>query len=204
MTPRSCTRAARVEMARRVSAATVAALVLALVPLACTRVQPVVSPQAWDEHGDSGPLRVHGARDGAPGPRIYRALARRPELRELLREQGEPDTLEVIGGRWQPKRVVLDYRRRSVGRPRRIYLEATSDGFVASAPQSLSPRRRAGGSERPRTITGTRDAEAATPPLADQQTPTPTAAQQLECPIDRQRPDCRAYCTVAATHEWCR
>jgi hypothetical protein len=183
----------------------VLALAITLMPLACARVQQVVAPQAWDENADSGPLRVHGARDDAPGPRIYRALGRRPELRTLLREQGEPDTLEVIGGRWQPKRVVLEYRRRSAGKPRRIYQEATSDGFIASAPQALSPRRRTAGSDRSRPVIDARETtEAASSAPTDTVSPAPTAAQELECPIDRQRPDCRAYCTVAATHEWCR
>jgi hypothetical protein len=105
----------------------------------------------------------------------------------VLRREGQPDTVEVVGSRYKPKQILLTYTRRGAGRPRRIVLDSANDGFVARAPEPLAtpaPKSRRGrGSAKSRT---------------------PTARQQLECPIDATRSDCRALCKGGAAYEWCR
>jgi hypothetical protein len=167
--------------------------VLALLVLVggCASVRPVVKPGPWDRHADSGPLRVFGADPQSPGQQVFQALLLEPSLRGPLQREGQPDTLEVVGSRWKPKRIVLDYTRRGAGRPRRIVLDSTDEGWVARAPEPLavpapaSPRVRAPAKRRKSAAVA------------------PTAQQQLECPIDSARSDCRTFCRPGATYEWC-
>jgi hypothetical protein len=154
-------------------------------------------------YGNAGPLKVYGAHKTAAGQRIYRSLRHEPELRAFFDEQGEPDTIEVVGARWEPKRLVLTYRRDDAGRPRRIELDPSNDGYVAQTPELLRSERvvrhEEPQTEQPEPARRSRNATqtVVAPPPA-------TAVQRLECPIDRRRADCRALCVAGATHEWCR
>ena len=184
-------------MTRR--AAAIALLAIATTVAGCTPRFGASRP--WDAYANEGRLRVYGAPRDAAGPRVYRALASRRELRGVLDPDREPDTLEVTRPRGGDARIVLTYSRRSAGRPRRIVLESRNDRFVAAAPQPRRGARTAsrrgspdGADADESTVTG-----AAVPPSGE-----PTRAQALECPIDRQRADCRAYCGADATYEWCR
>src|SRR4030095_12150996 len=97
---------------------------------------------------------------------------------------GEPDAIEVLGGRYQPKDIALVYKRTG----RRIVVESTSDGWVARAPEALPGARRSTRQAR---------AQEAPPPGP------PTTAQALECPIDPMRPDCQALCAAEAEYQEC-
>jgi hypothetical protein len=161
--------------------------VLVLVLSGCTQLAPVFKPASWDNYGDSGPLAVRGAARDAPGPTIVRALRLEPKLTPVLDRYGEPDTVQVNGGRYQSKQLVLVYRRPA----QRIVVERAADGWVARAPELLPSRSRRATARVP--------AHAGEAPA-----PLPTMAQSLECPIDPSRPDCQALCASGATHEWCR
>ena len=185
-------------------------MLLASVLAGCMYVRPALQPGPWDLYGNSGPLKVYGAPRSAPGPRIVRALRDEPAIRDLLERQGEPDTVEVVGDRLDPKRLVLTYHRPDVGRPRRIVLVPTNGGYVARAPELLrSPRAVARRDESRATAAATvaapPDADGArAPAVAEVPAAAPTAVQRLECPIDRDRADCRAFCVAGATWDWCR
>jgi hypothetical protein len=166
-----------------------AMLALVVLVAGCATVRPVVQPGPWDRHGDSGPLKVHGAEPTSPGQQVFQALLRQPALEPLLKREGQPDTLEVVGSRWKPKQITLTYTRKGAGRPRRIVLDSTNEGFVARAPEPLAtptPAAKRGRGPKPSRV------------------PKPTAQQQLECPIDAARSDCQALCRGGARHEWCR
>jgi len=177
--------------AQRLLASSAVALALA----GCTHVGPALQPKPWDMYGGAGQLRVYGAPRTAPGPRIFRALQREPTLARLLDEQGEPDSVEVIGDRLDPKRVVLTYRRDDAAPPRRIVLEPTRQGYVAGAPEVRRTERVV----RREEIPAPQQHETAAP-CKDC---APTAMQRLECPIDRRRSECRAFCVPGASYEWC-
>jgi hypothetical protein len=176
--------------------------ILALVALvgACA----VIQPKPWDRNPDSGPLQVFGADPTSPGQQVFQALLREPSLESLLTREGEPDTLEVLGTRRNPKQILLMYTRKGAGRPRRIVLDSAEDGFIARVPEPLAtpapaPKR----ARRPARPRKTREPAAvrANEPSGE---PTPTARQQLECPIDSTRADCQALCRGGAAYEWCR
>jgi hypothetical protein len=120
----------------------------------------------------------------------------------LLEREGQPDTLEVVGGRFKQKQIVLTYTRKGAGRRRRIVLDSTDKGFVARAPEPLPtpPKKRGRGSAR----APKKEQPAAVRESAPSAAATPTARQQLECPIDAARADCQALCKGGAAHEWCR
>jgi hypothetical protein len=179
---------------------------LALVVLVggCATVRPVVQPKPWDRHADSGPLQVFGADPTSPGQQVFQALLREPSLEALLRREGQPDTLEVVGRRWKPKQILLTYTRRGAGRPHRIVLDSANNGFVARAPEPLATPTPAA-----RVRVPARSRKKVQEPTAVRENepsgaPTPTARQQLECPIDATRSDCRALCRPGAPYEWCR
>ena len=159
--------------------------VLVLVLSGCASVDPVFHPDPWDHYGDAGPLAVRGAGRSDPGPTIVQALRREPKLAPVFNRYGEPDSVEVLGSRYQSKDIVLLYKRSGD----RILVERSDDGWVARAPETLPGRTR-------RVSTPARTA--ATAPPAN-----PTMAQSLECPIDPSRADCRALCSSGITHEWC-
>ena len=218
----------------------------------CSATRPLTSPQPWDKHGGEV-LPVRGASPGSPGQVIYRTLRDDPSLRRTLDRQGEPDTLEVQGGRLSPKTIILRYTRPSIGTPQVIVLAPSGDGFVVRGPVAIGPshavRRRASRgrpSVPPETGAGTsepvereengavredghrrnggaaRDGDGArdggavrasdrVPDAGDgggsverrSRSPQPSAEQALGCPIDPSRPDCQAFCTPGADHEWC-
>lgn len=179
---------------------------LALVVLvgACASMRPVVNPGPWDRHGDSGALKVFGADAASPGQQLFQALLGEPSVAPLLKREGQPDTLEVVGSRYKPKQILLTYTRKGAGKPRRIVLDSTNDGFVARPTEPLAtptPAKRGRGpaksKKKAQEPTAVRE-RASDAPTA------PTARQQLECPIDATRPDCKALCRPGATHEWCR
>lgn len=180
----------------RVRAATLTMLVLGVLVAGCVAMRPVVNPGPWDRYGDRGPLDVFGADAASPGQQVFRALLRERSLEALLGREGEPDTLEVVGGRWKPKQITLTYTRKGAGRARRIVLDPTNDGFIARASEPLA-------TPTPAAKRGRGPAKTRTKATPDP-TRTPTAQQQLECPIDGGRADCQALCTGGARHEWCR
>ena len=161
--------------------------VLVLVLSGCARFAPVFEPAPWDGYGDTGPLAVRGAGRSDPGPTIVAALRREPRLGPVFVRYGEPDTVEVLGSRYEPKDIVLTYKRTGD----RILVERSGDDWVARAPEAISGRPR-------RAAAPSRSAGAAKPPP-----PNPTMAQTLECPIDPSRADCRALCASGTKHEWC-
>jgi hypothetical protein len=177
---------------------------LALVVLVegCATVRPVVQPKPWDRQADSGPLQVFAADPSSPGQQLFQALLREPSLEALFKREGQPDTLEVVGGRWQPKQILLIYARRGAGRPRRIVLDSVNDGFVARAPELIATPRRPARRGRVRA----KSTKIREPAAVGENEPggVPTAQQQLECPIDATRSDCRALCRPRGTYEWCR
>jgi len=189
----------------RLPAATVTMLALVVLVGGCATVRSVVRPGPWDRHADSGPLQVLCADPTSPGQQVFQALLREPSLEALLAREGEPDTLEVVGSRWKPKQILLTYTRRGAGRPRRLVLDSTDDGFVARAPEPLATptpaSRRGRGPGKSRKKVQEPAAVRETEPSG---APTPTAQQQLECPIDGSRSDCQALCRGGAHHEWCR
>lgn len=195
----------------------------------CSATRPMVHPQPWDKHAGET-LRVHGADPASDGPMIYRALRDQPRLRRFLDRQGEPDTLEVRGGRWSAKTIVLFYTRPSAGPARMIMLEPSDDGFLPHAPVPLGTphpaatpaKRRPPRSKPEATRTAPDKAERSEPGTTREEAPrtreedaprsreetaprkgTPSAEQALGCPIDPSRPDCQAFCTPGADHEWC-
>jgi hypothetical protein len=159
---------------------------LVLVLSGCASFDPVFRPDPWDDYGDAGPLAVRGASRSAPGPTIVEALRREPKLAAVFSRYGEPDSLEVLGSRYQSKDIVLVYKRSGD----RILVEHSDDGWVARAPEALPGRTR-------RVAVPARTVSTA-PPAA-----RPTMAQSLECPIDPSRADCRALCAAGTKHEWC-
>lgn len=188
----------------RLFTATLTMLSLALLIAGCANVRPVVKPGPWDRHADSGPLKVYGAASTSPGQQVFQALQREQSLAALLKREGQPDTLQVVGSRYKPKQIFLDYTRRSAGRPRRIVLDSTNDGFVARAPEPLAtptPAKRGRGAKPSRKKS---QAPAAVREEKPTEPPAPTAQQRLECPIDAARADCQALCRGGASYEWCR
>lgn len=173
-------------------------LITAATTNACAR-RDAGGPRSSENYANQGRLRVYGAPRDAAGPRLYRTLAKRPELRDVFDDEGEPDALEVVRGRGDSTRIVASWWRPGAGRPRRIVFESNGGRFVASAPRPLARgRRMAARRERPDAADAVDTAEMEAPAAA------PTAAQSLECPIDRQRAECRAYCVGDSTYEWCR
>jgi hypothetical protein len=183
----------------RPPAATLTMLALVVLVGGCA----VVQPKPWDRQANSGPLQVFGADPTSPGQQVFQALLREPSLEALLGREGEPDTLEVVGTRLKPKQILLVYVRRG-GRPHRIVLDSAKDGFVARAPEPLAiptpaakrVRVPAQSRKKVREPGAVRENE----PSGE---PTPTARQQLECPIDATRSDCQALCRPGAPYEWC-
>lgn len=190
----------------RLLTVTMGMLTLAVLVGGCANVRPVVQPGPWDRQADSGPLKVYGADPKSAGPQLFQALQREPSLTAVLKREGQPDTLQVVGSRYKPKRILLDYTRKGVGRPHRIVLESTSDGFVARAPEPLAMPKAAGkrgrGAKSSRKTT--QEPAAVREEKPTEAAATPTAQQTLECPIDAARADCQALCKGGATYEWCR
>jgi hypothetical protein len=154
------------------------AALAALLALGCQTRAP-----RWDAYADAGPLPVRGAYPSAAGPTILRSLDHDPAVHRVIAANGEPETLEVVTVRGGKRRIVLTYRSTRTGRARRIQLGPPRMTRVAAAAEH--PPRRAAPAEAPASG-------------------TPTARQSLECPIDPQRAECRAFCGRSPAYEWCR
>jgi hypothetical protein len=174
-------------MIGRTSWMTIAALVLAFA--ACSN--PVTSRKPWDDYAGET-LKVHGADRATAGQVVWRAVKEQVSVhgREFLAAQGEPDTLEILGGRFSQKTIILYYTRRSAGPPRSIRLDPGKKGFIPRAPELITTGDKArsapDASGRPR---GGRGAERAPQPERAPQserapqperTPQPGRAPQLE------------------------
>jgi hypothetical protein len=159
------------------------AMLAALLACGCA-ARHHVAPPPLDAYADAGPLAVRGARRSDPGPAVVRALAEDAAAGRVLAARGEPETVEVVRMRGRGRRVVLTYPAPG-GKRRRVVLES-----------GVETRRAPPAARRPARVPG-RQAAIAEPPRA------PTSRQQLECPIDPDRPECRALCAPGATHEWC-
>ena len=198
-------------------------LALALCAAAC-HGSPMGKAKAWDAYAGEK-LKVHGQDPATAGQVVWRALRDENSLRAFLARQGEPDSLEIQGGRFSKfsqKTIILYYTRRGMGSPHSIRLEPSKDGYIprASEPLSAQPTsdKASGTSGRsyksesgstmdaPRGAGDAGDTEA--PPAGDAR-PAPvrrkaaTAEQRVTCPVDPTRPDCQALCAGDATQEWC-
>jgi hypothetical protein len=170
-----------------------ALLALLALVAACT----YLSPKPWDRFANGPELEVYSTDPGSDGKAVFAALKEEPELAAFLAREGEPDTLQVIGGgRFSASQVVLIYVRRATGNPHRVVLYPTDRGLIPRAPEPIAVLTP--------TPVPTRRPRAARPRPAATAAPMPSAVQRLECPIDPSRPDCRALCVPGATWEWCR
>jgi hypothetical protein len=173
-------------------------VVLVLALSACATRAP-----RWDAYSDADPLPVRGMRATAPGPRILRALENDPATRRLIAANGEPDSLQVVTARDGRQRIVLTYRSTG-GRPRRF--EVDPPRRTENATASATTRAENATASAPTRRVATRRTTPAPPNQAPQAVSpaAPSARQSLECPIDPDRPDCRALCDRGGNHEWCR
>jgi hypothetical protein len=184
-------------------------VVLAAVMLAgCRYTNPMLNPGPWDPYGNQGDLLVHGQDAAAAGPQIFRALSERPELKDPLARQGEPDALEIVGRSMAPKTIILKYARPETGAPRDVTLQQTRNGsftFTVTPRPTPTPTAKPA---RPQRTGRTRPApttpEPAATPKPASKTCAATADQAIRCPIDPSRPDCRALCDAGAPCEWCK
>lgn len=192
-------------------------LAIALCAAAC-QGSPMGKAKAWDAYAGEK-LKVHGQDPATAGQVVWRALKDEDSLRAFLARQGEPDSLEIQGGRlsrFSQKTIILYYTRRGMGPPHSIRLEPARDGYVPRAPEPLSapPTPSTTGRyksdspmDAPRGPADAGDTEA---PPASEARPGPvkrkaaTAEQRVTCPVDPTRPDCQALCASDATQEWCR
>lgn len=118
---------------------------------------PITSHRPWDDYAGET-LRVHGEDPATAGQLVWRSLQDQASVHDFLARQGEPDTLEIRGGKFSRKTIVLYYRRRGVsGGPRSIRLDPVKDGFTPRAPEPLAPPpaksttgRRTGGARKAR------------------------------------------------------
>ena len=197
-------------------------LAFALGAAACHGGSPTGTSKPWDAYAGEK-LLVHGQDPATAGQKVWRALRDEPSLRGFLARQGEPDSLEVLGGtlsRFSDKTIVLYYTRRSMGPPHSIRLEPSKDGYTprGSEPLSVAPpsekepgpagrhRKSSSGSAMdapPAAAADGEDSEAPPAPRAPVRRKAATAEQRVTCPVDPTRPDCQALCASDATQEWC-
>lgn len=177
-----------------------AALTMLVLIGGCFYTSPIFSPKPWDKFADGPPMQVYGSDPGSDGKAIFAALKDEPDVGPFLAREGEPDTLQIVGGRFDAKQVILMYTRRGAGSPRRVVLYPTADGLIPRAPEPLAIETPTPTRTRPARRRSPRPQAMATPAAM----PVPSAVQRLECPIDPSRPDCQALCVPGATFEWCR
>jgi hypothetical protein len=165
-----------------------------------------------DDYTNQGPFPVHGVSSKAPGPRLFQQVLQSRQLRAFLTSQKNPDTLEVLGEEGGDLEIVLVYSRPSNPPARRIRVERTAGRLSAYPPTKLdgSPLgsgRPPGGSGESREEKARERAPVAIddprndPPAVE--IPMPTEIQNLECPIDPDRPDCQGLCVPGSPYEWC-
>ncbi len=198
-----------------------ALLVLLLGLAACHGGSPMGKSKPWDAYAGER-LKVHGQDPATAGQKVWRALKEEPGLRGFLARQGEPDSIEVLGGtmaRFSQKTLVLYYTRRAAGPPHSIRLEPSKDGYTprGSEPLAVPPTSERGAGRRGRspgadvgtpmeaprdTAAGETEAPPARPATVRRK--AATAEQRVTCPVDPARADCQALCAGDATLEWCR
>ncbi len=196
-------------------------VVAALLLQACS--SPILSPKPWDGYAGET-LKVYGQDPATAGQLVWRAVKEQEGSRDFLVTQGEPDSLQIRGGKFSQKTVILFYTRHGAGAPHSIQLDPGKNGFVPRAPEPIAtPEERpekksqlqnahrhqnspAPSSENagkpPAQSPG--EANAAPAPTPKPAQVGPSSKQRVECPIDPTRPDCQALCTAGAPHEWCR
>ena len=158
----------------------------------CTWLDLVLRPQLWDDYANSGPLQVYGADPATAGQRIYNTLKEEDDLKTFLARHPEPDTIEVLGGRFTPKRFDLVFKRARLAKCYKVVIDTTREGRVPRPLESCSVARPARTPHRP---------PRAQPTPTPRRTPSPD--DMVNCPIAPTRPDCRAFCVGGATYEWC-
>jgi len=198
-----------------------ALLALTLGMAACQGSSPMGKSKVWDAYAGEK-LRVHGQDPATDGQKVWRALREEDSLRAFLARQGEPDSLEILGGTmstFSQKTIILYYTRRGMGPPHSIRLEPAKDGYVprSSEPLTVPPTsdRGTSGGRRGRAPDVDDSAPMGASHGADADTEAPparpgtvrrkaaTAEQRVTCPVDPTRPDCQALCASDATLEWC-
>jgi len=110
------------------------AVVIAVGITACSN--PVTSRRPWDDYAGET-LKVYGADRATAGQVVWRSLEDQENLHAFLASQGQPDTLEIRGGRFAQKTIILYYTRRSAGRPHSIRLDPGPHGFIPRAPEPI-------------------------------------------------------------------
>ncbi len=110
------------------------AMMIAAGVVACSN--PVTSRKPWDDYAGET-LKVHGADRATAGQLVWRSLKEQESLRAFLASHGEPDTLEIRGGRFAQKTIILYYTRRSAGPPYSIRLDPGRNRFVPRAPERI-------------------------------------------------------------------
>jgi len=163
----------------------------------CAWVRPALDPAPWDAWGDRGALQVRGAAPGAPGRAVWDAVLRDADVRRRLAGRGEPETIEVLGARFAPKELLLTYRG-----ARRVVVDAAGGGLFVRAADPVSSRRTA--TRRTPALVARATPAAARCPDCAPAAHAPTLRQELECPIDPDRADCRDLCASDGSREWCR
>ena len=157
----------------------------------CMWLELVLRPKLWDDYPDSGPIQVYGADPATAGQRIYNTLKEEDDLKTFLAGHPEPDTIEVLGGRYTPKRFALVFKRAGLAKCSKVVIDPTRGGWVPRPLESCLVTRPTRTPHRP----------------SDQPTPTPrrtpSPEDMVDCPIAPTRPDCRAFCVGGATYEWC-
>ena len=199
-----------------------ASLLLALGIAACSGgSSPMGKSKPWDAYAGEK-LLVHGQDPATAGQKVWRALKEEDSLRGFLARQGEPDSLEVLGGtmsHFSQKTIVLYYTRRGMGRPHSIRLEPTKDGYTprGSEPLAVPPTSDRGTGTGRRGRPSDMDSEApggaprggadedteALPPVRAPRRKAATAEQRVTCPVDPTRADCQALCVSEPTLDWC-
>ncbi len=111
-------------------------LVLATLVCVAACSNPITSRKPWDDYAGET-LKVHDADRATAGQLVWRAVKEQESVRDFLRAQGEPDTLEIRGGRFSQKTIILYYTRRCAGAPHSIRLDPVKDGFVPRAPEPI-------------------------------------------------------------------
>jgi hypothetical protein len=176
-------------------------VLLALVALASAcAAMPGRERKPWDYYAGDGPLRVHGTERSSAGRALFRELRAQPGVGPALRRQGTPDMLEVRKQRFGGTTILLTYTRRGAGAPRVVRIESVRGELVVRAAEPLPAAARS------RAVIGeprTKRKRRATAPSGAPRPAAASAEQELACPIDPDRHDCRALCGGATRYDWC-
>lgn len=160
-----------------------------------------------DDYANKGPFPVHGVSPQSPGPRLFQQILKSPQLTAFLRSQKNPDTLEVVDSESGDLEVLLVYSRPSNPPTRRIVVERSGDRLLAYPPTRLDGSPLDSGRPSQPATPREEAPEAQDLPVVEapeREIPIPTEIQNLECPIDPYRSDCRGLCVPGAPYEWCQ